>query len=84
MVPLFICMARNNFVGNAVEVGFDTWNLFHRWIGRIVALESLAHMFAWIINKVDEAGWEGVNEALRISPFNQVGLLVSLSIPIQG
>jgi len=76
MIPLFVCIARNNFVGNAVEVGFDIWNLFHRWIGRIVVLESVAHMLAWMVNKVDEAGWEGLSEALKGCRFYQVGLMV--------
>ncbi|RPB06231.1 hypothetical protein L873DRAFT_1785304 [Choiromyces venosus 120613-1] len=75
MIPLFVCMARNNFVGHAVEVGFDIWNLFHRWIGRVVVLESVAHMLAWTVNKVDQAGWKGLDKALRISPFYQVGLM---------
>jgi len=76
MIPLFVCIARNNFVGNAVEVGFDIWNLFYRWIGRIVVLESVAHMLAWMVNKVDEAGWEGLSEALKVGRFYQVGLMV--------
>jgi hypothetical protein len=79
MIPLFICMARNNFVGQAVEVGFDTWNLFHRWIGRIIVLESLAHMSAWTVNKVDQSSWAGLREGLRQRPFYQVGLMVRLS-----
>ncbi|CAZ82869.1 unnamed protein product [Tuber melanosporum] len=80
MIPLFVCMARNNFVGHAVEVGFDIWNLFHRWIGRVVVLESVAHMLAWTVNKVDQAGWEGLNEALRISHFYQVGLMAEIAL----
>jgi len=76
MIPLFVCMARNNFIGHAVEVGFDIWNLFHRWIGRVVVLELVAHMLAWTVNKVDQAGWEGLGEALRVSRFYQVGLMV--------
>jgi len=69
-------MARNNFVGKAVEVGFDIWNLFHHWIGRIVVLESVAHMLAWMVNKVDEGGWKGLSKALRVSRFYQVGFMV--------
>jgi hypothetical protein len=32
----------------------DTFNLFHRWLGRIVVLEGLAHVFAWCIPKAAE------------------------------
>lgn len=80
MIPLFICMVRNNWIGDAIEVGFDTWNLFHRWIGRIIVLESFAHMGAWTVNKVDQAGWKGVGEVYKSSPFLQVGLMVCLPL----
>lgn len=81
MIPLFICMVRNNWIGDAVEVGFDTWNLFHRWIGRIIVLESFAHMGAWTVNKVDQAGWAGVGQVYLSTPFLQFGLMVCLPFP---
>ena len=36
MVPLIILAARNNPLIPMLRVSFDTFNLFHRWIGRIV------------------------------------------------
>jgi hypothetical protein len=80
MVPLFICMMRNNYVGKSIGVGFNTWNLYHRWAGRIVVLESFAHMTAWTVNKVDQAGWAGIGPVLSESAdrrFFQMGLMVS-------
>ncbi|KAI5851114.1 ferric reductase like transmembrane component-domain-containing protein [Morchella snyderi] len=82
MIPLFVCMVRNNWIGDAVQVNFDTWNLFHRWIGRIVALESFAHMGAWTVNKIDQSGWSGVGEAYKISPFLQVGLMAEIALAL--
>ncbi|KAH8153392.1 uncharacterized protein LAJ45_02204 [Morchella importuna] len=82
MIPLFVCMVRNNWIGDAVQVNFDTWNLFHRWIGRIVALESFAHMGAWTVNKIDQSGWSGVAEAYKISPFLQVGLMAEIALAL--
>jgi hypothetical protein len=35
-------------------VPYDTFNLLHRWLGRIVVLEALAHVFAYCIPKASE------------------------------
>ncbi len=53
MLPLFLFAGRNNPLVRTLGISFDTFNLMHRWIGRIVVLESLAHTVAWTINKVD-------------------------------
>lgn len=83
LVPLFLCILRNNYAGRAVGVGFNTWNLFHRWIGRVVFLEAMAHMLAWTVNKVDQAGWAGVWEIyglnVKESHFLQTGLMVCMA-----
>lgn len=83
MIPLFVCMMRNNYVGSAVGVGFNTWNLFHRWLGRIVVLESWAHMGAWTFNKINQSNWHDLYDAVQESAFLKFGLLVSL-VPICG
>ena len=78
MIPLFVCMMRNNYVGKAVGVGFNTWNLWHRWLGRIVFLESWAHMIAWVINKIDQSNWADLYQTIADSRFFQVGLMVRM------
>lgn len=77
VIPLFICIVRNNYVGDLVGVGFNTWNLYHRWIGRIVFLESHAHMIAWMVNKVNQSSWEEMNRTIAGSGFLLTGYLVS-------
>jgi hypothetical protein len=76
MIPLFVCMMRNNYVGTTIGVGFNTWNLYHRWAGRIVVLQSFAHVGAWMTNQVNYRGWNGVLEAFCERRFLQMGLLV--------
>ncbi|KAI5850107.1 ferric reductase NAD binding domain-containing protein [Tricharina praecox] len=80
MIPLFVCMMRNNYVGKAVGVPFNTWNLYHRWAGRIVALESFAHMGAWTVNQVDHSNWAGVGVAIKGSLFFQMGLMAEIAL----
>lgn len=81
LIPLFVCMMRNNYVGRTVGVGFNTWNLYHRWAGRIVVLEAFAHMGAWMVNQVDHNGWAGIGHAIANSRFFQMGLMVRRQHP---
>jgi hypothetical protein len=39
--------ARNNPLISWLNLSFDTFNLLHRWFGRIVVLEAIAHTVAW-------------------------------------
>lgn len=80
LIPLVILAGRNNPLIPLVGLSFDTWNLFHRWIARLVALEALAHTFSWIVAKVDEAGWAAVAAAFRESEFIFTGLIVRITI----
>jgi hypothetical protein len=45
MLPLFVFSAGNNPFIPLLRISFDTFNLFHCWIGRIVVLKALAHTF---------------------------------------
>jgi hypothetical protein len=49
LLPLVVMAGRNNPLIKLLNVPFDTWNLLHRWFGRIVVLESLAHILAWMV-----------------------------------
>ena len=53
MVPLFLLAGRNNPLVNLLQISFDTYNLIHRWLGRIVVLEAAAHFAAFATNKVE-------------------------------
>ena len=52
MIPLFLLAGRNNPIIKLTGISFDTMNLIHRWFGRIVILEAIAHTVCWIANKV--------------------------------
>jgi len=57
MVPLLILAARNNPLIPLLQISFDTYNLIHRWMGRIIVVEVLIHMFAWLVVQVADGGW---------------------------
>ncbi|KAI0906890.1 ferric reductase like transmembrane component [Ustulina deusta] len=69
MVPLIILAGRNNPLIPLLKVSFDTYNLLHRWMGRMVVLEALVHTIAWAYVEVAAAGWGSVNEKILHDSF---------------
>ncbi|PKY08599.1 hypothetical protein P168DRAFT_314672 [Aspergillus campestris IBT 28561] len=80
MVPLFIFAGRNNPFISLLRVSFDTYNLLHRWLGRIVVLESVVHTAAWAVNACNEQGFNDMLSRLRTTPFFTWGLLGTCSM----
>ncbi|KAF7719811.1 Uncharacterized protein PECH_006917 [Penicillium ucsense] len=75
LIPLIIMAGRNNPLIAMLHVPYDTWNLLHRWLGRIVVCEALAHTFAWMIPKANKMGWGVVARILPTSSFLFAGLM---------
>jgi hypothetical protein len=77
MAPLFILAARNNPLIVWLNISYDTFNLLHRWFGRIVIFESLVHVGAWCAAEVNESGWSAVIDAAQESSGVVFGTIVS-------
>jgi predicted ferric reductase len=75
MVPLFILAGRNNLLIPLLHISFDTYNCFHRWLGRIIMIESVVHTVAWAINACDESGGSDILERLRTIPSFTWGMI---------
>ncbi|KAI1814581.1 ferric reductase like transmembrane component [Poronia punctata] len=69
MVPLIILAGRNNPLISLLKVSFDTYNLLHRWMGRMVVLETLVHTIAWAGVQVAAAGWDSLGQKIRHETF---------------
>ncbi|KAL9138614.1 MAG: hypothetical protein Q9175_000187 [Cornicularia normoerica] len=82
MLPLVILAGRNSPLIPLLRISFDTYNLFHRWIGRVVAAEGFAHTLAWAWNEYDAAGMKGISKHLHESPFLAYGLLGTVALVI--
>ncbi|KAL2823410.1 ferric reductase like transmembrane component-domain-containing protein [Aspergillus cavernicola] len=80
MVPLFILAGRNNPLIPLLRISFDTYNLLHRWLGRIVVIESIVHTVAWAINAVDETSFSDMLLRLRTTPFFAWGLVGTVAM----
>lgn len=75
MIPLYLFAGRNNPLIRLLHVSYDTYNLLHRWLGRIVVIESLVHTFCWLSNTYAAGQWPAVAEALRNVPSYTWGLV---------
>lgn len=91
MMPLMVFAGRNNAFIPLLRVSFDTFNIFHRWIGRLVAAESIAHTAAWMAGKSIanrmESGKHGMMHALQTNSFlawGMVSLITMVFILIQA
>jgi Ferric reductase like transmembrane component/Ferric reductase NAD binding domain/FAD-binding domain len=69
MIPLVFFAGRNNILIWLLGVSFDTYNLFHRWLGRIVALEAIVHTTAWFVNACDEQNFADAIDRIGDTPF---------------
>jgi predicted ferric reductase len=80
MVPLVLLAGRNNPAISLLKVSFNSWNLFHRWIGRIVVVEAIAHTIAWGINNVDAKGVNGAFNSISGDAFLTFGVVGTISM----
>ncbi|TVY78380.1 Ferric reductase transmembrane component [Lachnellula suecica] len=82
MVALVIFAGRNNPLITILQISFDTYNLMHRWVGRVVVVEVIIHTAAWAAVKHAATGWPGVWEMMGNDPFIGWGTvgMVSMSL----
>lgn len=79
MIPLFLLAGRNNPLIYLLGISFDTYNLIHRWLGRMVVMEGVIHTAFWMGGKTYEKGWDIgssiIAKSLSTSPFIQTGMI---------
>lgn len=73
LVPLFLLAGRNNPLIPLLGISFDTYNLIHRWFGRIVVLEALTHTLAHLA----KGGWGPAFMRMFGVPYHLWGFIVS-------
>jgi predicted ferric reductase len=67
MIPLFLLAGRNNPLIFLLGISFDTYNLIHRWLGRMVVIEAVLHTAFWMGGKTHEKGWTVGSKVIAIS-----------------
>ncbi|TVY84944.1 Ferric reductase transmembrane component [Lachnellula suecica] len=82
MIPLFVMASRNNPLINWLNLSFDTFNLLHRWFGRIVVLEALTHAIAWGAATYSAGGWAAISKAITGSPMIMYGFIAVVTFVV--
>ncbi|KAK8073843.1 ferric reductase like transmembrane component [Apiospora phragmitis] len=82
MVPLIIMAGRNNPLIAMLCVSFDTYNLLHRWMGRMVVFETVIHTISWAIVQVADGGWESVGFKINHDSFIASGTCGTIALCI--
>lgn len=70
---------RNNPLIRLLGVSYDTFNLFHRWAARLVVLEAVVHVAAFMYNTYQvtyqgEDGWDSISWVIGQSVSYRWGL----------
>jgi predicted ferric reductase len=65
LIPLVVMATIKNPLIALLDISYDTFNLMHRWLGRLCILQGIAHTLCWMIAKVQKAGWSTVGKSLQ-------------------
>ncbi|EXJ70315.1 uncharacterized protein A1O5_06383 [Cladophialophora psammophila CBS 110553] len=79
LVPIMVMATVKNPLISILGISYDTFNLMHRWLGRLTICEVITHVLCWLIAKVDSSGWAAVKISLE-SPFIYSGLTAATSL----
>ncbi|KAI1632126.1 ferric reductase like transmembrane component [Biscogniauxia mediterranea] len=82
MIPLFLMAGRNNPLIGLLGISFDTFNLMHRWFGRIVALEAVCHTVAFWAGSASSAGWDVALQTTFKAPFLIYGFIGTVAFVV--
>ncbi|PVH88903.1 hypothetical protein DL98DRAFT_158883 [Cadophora sp. DSE1049] len=82
MIPLIIFAGRNNPLIGLLQISFDTYNLMHRWLGRIVIFMALLHTWCWAYVKYKAVGWSGLFNQVAVDPFATWGMVATVAMVI--
>ena len=74
IIPTMLFALRNNPLIPLLRVSYDTFNLFHRWCARVVALEAIVHTICYLVN-TSAGGMEEVRMSLASSSSYQWGMV---------
>ena len=89
MIPLVLMSGRNSPLIKLLNVPFDTFNLLHRWFGRIVICMAITHVTCELLNmnlmgeKTKQSGYEVFINFVKTVPFIMWGFIVSRSFSLR-
>ncbi|GAB1213037.1 hypothetical protein ATERTT37_002186 [Aspergillus terreus] len=72
---LVLTAGRNNPLIPLLGLRFDTFNLFHRWVGRLMIVGAIVHVACVLASEAREMGMSMVNKKIWHVPFFIYGLV---------
>ncbi|KAK5047920.1 hypothetical protein LTR84_006108 [Exophiala bonariae] len=81
MIPIMLLATAKNPLIWLLDISYDTFNLMHRWFGRLSALQAILHTLCWLVGKVEAQGWAGVRSSVQ-QPFIYNGLIAALAMTV--
>ena len=75
-MPLFLIAERNNPLIKLLKLPFDTFNLFHRWLGRIIFFEVFTHTIAHLAAGAYSSSWGASFQATLSADYLVYGFIV--------
>ncbi|KAI9690277.1 MAG: hypothetical protein M1822_009238 [Bathelium mastoideum] len=78
LIPTILFALRNNPLIGILGVSYDTFNLLHRWVARILIVESIVHTLCWIANSMESGGLRQVHESLATSTSYRWGMIATV------
>ena len=65
LIPIMVMATVKNPLISLLDISYDTFNLMHRWLGRLSILQAIAHTLCFIIGEVKKQGWEGMEQSVQ-------------------
>ncbi|KAK5430803.1 hypothetical protein LTR34_005362 [Exophiala xenobiotica] len=81
LLPIMVLSSMRNPLISLLNISYATFNMMHRWVGRLAFLQALAHTTCWLIVKVESKGWAAMRSATH-TPFIYSGLTAALGFTV--
>ncbi|OAP57595.1 hypothetical protein AYL99_08333 [Fonsecaea erecta] len=79
LIPIMVMATVKNPLIWMLDISYDTFNLMHRWFGRLAICEAITHVLCWLIAKVQSSGWAAVKTSLD-TRFIYSGLAAAIAL----
>ncbi|KAF9887705.1 hypothetical protein FE257_009658 [Aspergillus nanangensis] len=76
---LVLSAGRNNPLITLLGLPFDTFNLLHRWVGRLMIVGAIVHMSCVVASKAREMSMSELTDLLWHTPFFIYGLVALIA-----
>jgi hypothetical protein len=81
LIPNVILSTIKNPLIWLLDIPYDTFNMMHRWLGRVSILQAIAHMICYLVGSVRQKGWAGVKASMH-APFIYSGLIAGIALTV--